>query len=251
MKIAPGVDLLDLTANLMGSQSSFHPTLVWDDAAVVLVDTGLPGMLTQLRQAIDQTGAAYDRLDHIIITHHDIDHIGSLASLTHERAGKVKVLAYTEEIPFINGAQRPLKLAQMEDHLDTLPADRKVLYERMKSGFQSSFAPVDQGLSDGEELPFHGGITVIHTPGHTLGHMCLYLKEEKILIAGDALQVMDGKLLPTPPSNNYDLDRYWQSLVKLTRFDVDTVICYHGGAFYDHPTEQIAALANKGSGLTK
>jgi glyoxylase-like metal-dependent hydrolase (beta-lactamase superfamily II) len=245
MKIAPGVTMLDLTNNMMGAPSSYHPTLLWDGTTVLLVDTGLPGMLPQLHETINHTGAAYSRLDHIIITHHDIDHIGNLANLTHEMPGKVKVLAYTEEIPYINGSQRPLKLAQMEDHLDTLPADRKAFYERMKSGFQGSFAPVDQGLSDGEVLPYCGGITVIHTPGHTLGHMCLYLQEKKILIAGDALRVEDGKLTPTPPSMNYDMDQYWLSLAKLAGFEIDSVICYHGGAFQDHPTEQIALLAQK------
>jgi glyoxylase-like metal-dependent hydrolase (beta-lactamase superfamily II) len=135
MKIVPDVYMLDLTTNMTGTQFTYHPTLLVDENAVILVDTGLPGMLAQLREAIDQTGASYDRLDQIIITHHDIDHIGNLASMTHEKAGKAKVLAYSEEIPYIDGAERPLKLAQMEDHLDSLPPDRKAFYERMKSGF--------------------------------------------------------------------------------------------------------------------
>ncbi|WP_330573610.1 MBL fold metallo-hydrolase, partial [Clostridioides difficile] len=39
-------------------------------------------------------------------------------------------------------------------------------------------------------------LEVIPTGGHTRGHICLYLKESKVLIAGDLLQVENGELKP-------------------------------------------------------
>jgi len=46
----------------------------------------------------------------------------------------------------------------------------------------------DDFLRDGMEITF-GGYTlkVLHTPGHTQGGCCLYIKEEKIIITGDTL----------------------------------------------------------------
>lgn len=46
----------------------------------------------------------------------------------------------------------------------------------------------DDFLKDGMEITFGGYvIKVLHTPGHTQGGCCLYLKEEKIVITGDTL----------------------------------------------------------------
>ncbi|KJR44677.1 hypothetical protein UF75_4944 [Desulfosporosinus sp. I2] len=39
---------------------------------------------------------------------------------------------------------------------------------------------------------------MIFTPGHTLGYICLYLNQYKTLIAGDALNVVNGQLVVTP-----------------------------------------------------
>ncbi len=48
--------------------------------------------------------------------------------------------------------------------------------------------PPDTDLRDGSKVSI-GGLeaTVIHTPGHTQGSTCLYLPEEKLLLAGDTL----------------------------------------------------------------
>jgi glyoxylase-like metal-dependent hydrolase (beta-lactamase superfamily II) len=114
----------------------------------------------------------------------------------------------------------------------------------MKTGFQNGRANVDVALTDGEKLPYCGGITVIHTPGHTLGHICLYLERTQTLVAGDELSVDNaGGLAPGLASNNFDTPMAIKSMKKLTQYDILTVICYHGGLFKDHCNERIAALA--------
>lgn len=50
-----------------------------------------------------------------------------------------------------------------------------------------SFTP-DQWVTDGEELSLAGFfIHVFHTPGHTAGSCCYYIKEEHVLFSGDTL----------------------------------------------------------------
>ena len=85
-----------------------------------------------------------------------------------------------------------------------------------------------QTVTDGEHLPFANNIKVISTVGHTPGHISLYLEKDKLLIAGDALTIQDGKLIKTSEQLNYDNTSYNQSLEKLSNLTINTIICYHG-----------------------
>ena len=69
-------------------------------------------------------------------------------------------------------------------------------------------------------------LEVIHTPGHSPGGVCFYLREQKLLIAGDTLfKGGIGNLsLPTAQS-----ELMWQSLAKLAKLPPETrVISGHG-----------------------
>jgi len=72
------------------------------------------------------------------------------------------------------------------DRIDALPEEERLIVLDM---FENASVEVDMVLTDGEELAYCGGIIVIHTPGHTPGHICLYHKESKTLIVGDGLNV--------------------------------------------------------------
>ncbi|WML34953.1 MBL fold metallo-hydrolase [Clostridium sp. OS1-26] len=242
MKIADGVEMLEVSSNVMGSRRIINPTLIYDKGIVILVDTGYPGQLPQIRQAIEDAGVSFDKLNRVILTHHDIDHIGSLSSIVKELPNSVKALAHKEEEAYINGIKTPIKLAQLEANFSSLSDDMKIIYEKLKAGFEGCKADVNQTLIDGEELPYCGGIEVIHTPGHTLGHICLYLKQLKILIAGDILAVEDGMLVKAPDFINFDADLNIKSLKKLTEYDIETVICYHGELYNNNTNKCIAEL---------
>jgi glyoxylase-like metal-dependent hydrolase (beta-lactamase superfamily II) len=112
----------------------------------------------------------------------------------------------------------------------------------MKTGFAAGYKEVDEVLKDGDVLPYLGGIEVIYTPGHTIGHMCLYLRESKTLIAGDLLFYREGKLSKADSSINHDQDLVLKSLKKLTQYDIENIICYHGGLFNDNANESIKKL---------
>lgn len=243
MKIADGVEMLELSSNIMGTTMTVYPTLLWDSGTMILVDSGYPGQLDQIRAAVEKAGLSFSALNHVLLTHHDIDHIGGLPGIRGALSGQVKGLAYVEEKPYIDGEKRPLKLVQMEAHLDALPEEAKSTYAMLNRAFQNAKNSVDSTLADGQELPYCGGITVIHTPGHTLGHICLYLSRQKTLIAGDALLVENGALVVPPPFMNYDTNLCVQSLKKLAEYDIERVICYHGGLYQEHASRSIAALA--------
>src|SRR5471030_2093080 len=97
MKIANGVEMLKIPANVMGTHSIINPTLIYDKDTVILVDAGYPGQLPQIQEEIEKVGVSFDKLNMVILTHHDIDHIGSLSRIVKELPNSVKVLAHKEE----------------------------------------------------------------------------------------------------------------------------------------------------------
>jgi glyoxylase-like metal-dependent hydrolase (beta-lactamase superfamily II) len=101
---------------------------------------------------------------------------------------------------------------------------------------------VNRVIADGEELPYGGGVTVIRTPGHTLGHICLYHAKSKTLVSGDALNLVDGQLTGPNPLHTHDLPRAVESLKKLAEYDIERVICYHGGVLDGEANVHIARL---------
>jgi predicted PP-loop superfamily ATPase len=116
--------MLELKADLMDGPNTFYPTLLWDQQDVVLVDAGLPGMASLIRGAIEQARVPFEKITRIIITHHDLDHIGSLGDLQRELPHPVQVLSHAGEVPYIQGELIPIKMT---------PAMRKQMEEQMKS----------------------------------------------------------------------------------------------------------------------
>jgi glyoxylase-like metal-dependent hydrolase (beta-lactamase superfamily II) len=238
MKIADGLVRLEIAGNFAGRQTLVHPTLAWDGSVSILIDTGFPGQLPALSAALDQAGVPLAKLKKIIITHQDIDHIGCLAEIVEGAEQKIEVLAHESEKPYIQGEKRMIKSSPENlKRFDALPDEQR---QRMKALFANPpRAAVDRTLADGEELPYCGGIIVIATPGHTR----LYFKKYKTLVAGDAMNVVAGRLTGPNPQHAFDHGQAIGSLKKLTGWDIKNIICYHGGSFDNDPNGSIAKLA--------
>jgi glyoxylase-like metal-dependent hydrolase (beta-lactamase superfamily II) len=244
MKIANGIESIELVMNMMGNQSVIHPTLIWDENEVILVDTGIPGQLEEIREAMEKTGVSFNKLSKIILTHQDIDHIGSLSEILKNSESKIEVLAHEEDKPYIEGDKPLIKMnpERVAKMVESLPEEQR---QKIKAMFEISLAAkVDQTISDGEVLPYGGGITVIFTPGHTPGHISLYHHQSKTLIAGDALVAENGVLMGPRPHVTPDMEVALHSIKKMTEYDIETVICYHGGVIKENVKEQLLKLAN-------
>jgi glyoxylase-like metal-dependent hydrolase (beta-lactamase superfamily II) len=246
MLIAPNVEVLDLSMQLMGAPSSVHPTLVWDESDAVLADAGYAGQLEVLRAQVEAAGLSLDRITKLIVTHQDIDHIGGIEPLLAEEGDHIEVLAHELDRPYITGEKRLLKaspenLARFAERMSSFPEERR---RAVIDAFQKTKARVDGTVSDRERLPWCGGITVVHTPGHTPGHICLYLERTKVLVAGDALNVVEGELVGPSPQSADDIGQAVASLKKLAPYEIETVVCYHGGPYSDDVKARIAELAD-------
>ncbi|WDZ63764.1 MBL fold metallo-hydrolase [Paenibacillus polymyxa] len=220
MEISQGVEMLQL--DFHGNR--IHPTLLWDREMAVLIDTGFPGQIEDLRVAMEKVGVSFDQLKAVILTHQDVDHIGSLPEILQECGSHIKVYAHELDKPYIQGDIPLLK----DGHLENPPKGK-----------------VDATLIDDQELPFCGRIRVIHTPGHTPGHISLYLRQSKTLIAGDSMYSVNGILggiyVPTTP----DMGAARLSLKKYLDHDIASVVCYHGGLSNVHVNDQILGLSGE------
>lgn len=235
MRLDDGVYVLPLPIVRDGQTVFFNASLIVDAAqGATLVDTGLPGQAGAVADALAEAGVGVSDLGRIILTHQDIDHVGSLHELV--GASGARVLAHGVETPYIDGTQPP-RFARPE-----MLAQRPEL-RAMAERFQ--YTPVDERLEDGARLDLAGGVLVVFTPGHTPGHMCLYLERSKILIAGDALTSSEGQLMGPNPAATSDMVTASQSVRRLAELDVRAIVCYHGGVVSQDASGQLRRVAQE------
>jgi len=216
-----------------------NPTLVWDDEMAVLIDTGMPGQLEPISQAMSEVGVPFEKLKAIILTHQDLDHIGSLPEIQHYFNNSIEVYAHTLDKPYIEGTNHLIKTSpntMSEEQWAALPQPMQWLYQNPPK------SEVHYTLEDGQELDLCGGIQVIFTPGHTPGHISLYVKQSKTLVAGDAMVIREGKLRGPIPQTTLDMNAAIESVKKFKCYEVEQVICYHGGLYIIREGEQFEEL---------
>lgn len=240
MRIADGIEMIELSLELMGRESEIYPTLLWDDGNVVLIDAGGPNSLFDLKKAVEKTGVSFGKLNKIIITHQDIDHIGGVKDIL-KKLPQVEVLAHADDKPYIQGEKEMVRIKGLMNRMKDLPQEAQ---ENILELFKNAPVKVNQTLTDGEELNYCGGLIIIHTPGHTPGHICIYHKPSKTLITGDAMTITEGEL--TGPNklllNEDELRIALDSLRKLENYEVENIITYHGGLFSNKPQQKIKQL---------
>src|SRR5829696_7401628 len=238
MKVANSVYVLPIPRSPQEADSYLNLTLIVDEEnGTTLVDAGLPDQTEAIGGGLVEAGIRVRDLRLIIFTHQDLDHVGSGAALV--RQSGARVLAHSADAPYIDGSLRPLKPSP--EMLEQRPQMRKILERREP-------VAVDEQVENGTRLDLAGGTQVIFTPGHTPGHISLYLEGSKVLVAGDALTADRGYLNGPNPLATLDMRTAMQSVKRLADFDVDTIVCYHGGVVSEDANGQLRRVIQEASG---
>ena len=217
------------------SMGFVHAYLIKNGAAWVLVDTGTAGKGKELLESMEKAGLP-GTIGHIILTQLHGDHTGSLNELR-EMTGAA-VYAHTAEAPAIEEGltMRPCVPA---------PGLIKGIMNRLilrggKPTYLKKGTPVNVRLKGGENLDLGPGLEVIHTPGHTIGHICLLLKEKGgILIAGDAASGGDEPGYPMLFENK---DQGMATLKQMGLLLFDKAVFGHGKPIMSNASEQFRSV---------
>ncbi|MFC6717387.1 MBL fold metallo-hydrolase [Natrialbaceae archaeon GCM10025810] len=215
------VHALPTSVEYGGREFAITPAVLETDRGLVLIDAGPEGMADALEVHLSDLGYGLEDVWLVLLTHHDGDHAGGLADLL-ERTDAV-VAAHPEEAPYVEGDEGPIKGGD---------------------GDRYPPAPVDLHLVEGVRIPTVGGpAEVVETPGHCPGHLSLYLPEDRLLLAGDAL-VADGDDPLSGPKPHFtpDMDRAMESVARLADLEIDQVLCFHGGSV-EEGTKRIREIA--------
>jgi endoribonuclease LACTB2 len=165
----------------------------------VLVDAGVgdPRHLEALRRALHDAGTVLERL---VLTHAHTDHSAGAPAIRAEWP-TVRVLKY----PWLD-------------------VDRTQAF-------------VVEPLRDGERIPAGDDeLVVIHTPGHSPDHVCLWHEASRTLFGGDLL-IADGTVV-IPASRGGRLSDYLRSLERVLALDPAVVLPAHG-AEIERPADLI------------
>jgi glyoxylase-like metal-dependent hydrolase (beta-lactamase superfamily II) len=216
--------------------------LVLADDGVALFDSGTRGQEGAILEAISHTGKTPADLKHILITHHHSDHTGSLASLVESTGAKAYV--HPLDAPITRG-DAPVASPNPDVRLGRM---LKPLLMRLQPSRMPPVA-IEREVVDGDQLPIAGGVTVVHTPGHTAGHNSyLWPESGGVLFAGDAA----GKLreVQAPVSGlasmfTEDPEQAKESFRKLAALEFNTVCMGHGGTLTGQAHAQFKRAVEK------
>jgi glyoxylase-like metal-dependent hydrolase (beta-lactamase superfamily II) len=202
---------------------------------LTLVDTGMPGSGDTILGYIEALGRSADDLSRIVITHHHLDHVGSLAALKGRTSAKV--LAHPGDAGLVSGEQSPppasspfmrffFRLAAL-----VMPTPESV--------------PVDLTVQDGDRLDLGGPLgdaTVIHVPGHTPGSIALHLPSQRLLLCGDTIDHRRRRLGPPPKPFTEDMDQAVASIRLMAGLEFDVLCPGHGAPMVGGAGEQVRAM---------
>lgn len=202
----------------------------------MLIDTGMPTPETwdALAAAFADIGVAPESLRHIVLTHMHPDHCG-LAPRLQELSG-AEIWLHPADAELLKSFttttefQDRLEAAMLEG--GTAASMRAAVSEAMRrfAAVLPTLTP-DRLLEDGATLDsWAGPLEVLHTPGHSPGHCCLYARGQRLLFSSDHVIEDITPHAGWLPGRDM-LGEYLASLERLAALDVERILPADGFPF--------------------
>jgi len=202
----------------------------------LIIDTGLNRRecLEAMQAGLSTLGIDLKASD-IFITHLHADHSGLVAKLATDtsqvyfsRPEKELIESWEGFGPMIVYAgQNGFPEDELQAALDKHPGAK----------FGSEWIPEMKLLEDGDEIRIGDyKFRCVVTPGHTLGHICLYEPDKKILVAGDHILIDITPNIQCWSDTQNPLKHYLASLEKVYSLKVDLTLPGHRRLIENHQT---------------
>ena len=287
VEVAPGVLRMQLPVNMPGL-GHVNCYALCDRNGVALVDPGLPGAesWSALTRRLASAGIPLDRVHTAIVTHSHPDHYGGSHQLRSETGAEL--LAHA------SFTARESAFLDDEGELDLLQMDVDELVDLWKERFTGTSVtpwgtpnepPPDEAirlwitsnrrtrgprfrvpsptirLNDGDAVKLADREWfAVHTPGHTIDHLCLWDPQEGVLLSGDHVLPTITPHIAGSTELEDPLAAFFDSLERVGAFDnLNVCLPAHGHPFSDvagrtqsicrHHVERLDVLRSAGDAL--
>lgn len=211
--------------------------IVDSDGQVTLIDTGLRTSPKRINAALEWMGTAPSEVTRILLTHAHSDHAGGLARIAAQTGAAVA--AHERDASYIREGRAPGR-------------DPAFLTGRLLTRMGGRFGPADvaQEFVDGQLLEIGGGLDVIHTPGHTPGHVAFLHRNSGVLVTGDSIFNVRG-MRWSPKALCTDFRLTMQTATRLAEIDYKIAAFTHGPEIRDNAREAIRSFLRRKRVITE
>jgi glyoxylase-like metal-dependent hydrolase (beta-lactamase superfamily II) len=232
MEIAAGVHSMDQSKG-----GHVHAFLLDDGEDLTLIDTLFDTDAGRILDRLSALGKSVGDLKHIILTHAHRSHLGGLAVLKDLSGATVYSHAWEADIIAGERTAQPISPVPMRP----LRAYWRVYYLQLGAALgrgKHPPCPVDATLEDGNNV---GPVEVLHTPGHTPGHLAFWWPERKVLIAGDAIATYPV-FAPGWPVFTLNPTQHRASLKRMAELDPEVLAVGHGDPITAGASQRLRSL---------
>lgn len=239
-EIAPGI--FDLTAPKNGYLKGgyVHAFLLVANDELFLIDTLYDPDAQVILDQIQRLGKKVQDLKHILLTHGHRAHLGGLKKLKELSGAMIYAHAWEADIVAGDRKQQGVSLRPMKG----IQAWPILLFGSLLAPLaQHKACPVDRLIDEGAQI---GPLRVLHTPGHTPGHLAFYYPEQRTLFTGDAF-VTWPLICPGWPNTMLNVKQTWETLRRLSGLDVKVIGGGHGAPIRENGAAVLRELSARGS----
>jgi glyoxylase-like metal-dependent hydrolase (beta-lactamase superfamily II) len=250
---APGVFRLVLPLPFKGLER-VNAYLLADPAGCTLVDCGIfqPALQPahgwdELVQSMRACGLEPGDVSRLVVTHPHVDHYGMAGKFVSETGADL--MMHEQSRHDLDAYRDPVETARRLGHLlENFGVPHEELSELTAfEDWRSYVSEVVEATSEvrgGESFDSGGRTwTLVHTPGHSAAHICLYSEDDRLLLSGDHLIPTVTPHIDFAERGEADaLGDYLDSLERVAALDPSLVLPGHGRPF-DEGAARAAVIA--------
>ena len=207
--------------------------LVEGDDGLTVVDAGVPRSWDSLLDALRRLSRSLDDIRAVVLTHAHFDHVG-FAERARRQLG-VPVWVHEDDVPLTRHPWRYDHERPRSLYFATQPQALPIVVGllRHRAFWPPPVKEVRRYDDDAGVLPVPGAPNVVPTPGHTMGHCALHLADRDVVLAGDAVVMLDPYTARRGPrlvarAATADVERNTRTLDALAATRARLVLTGHG-----------------------